>query len=472
MIGIQRIEVVDKSVKDDEIQIEKKILMNKIKIAWWFSLLVLSAVWIVTDPGIFTTREVIPLRNLLVQYSGILAVGWMSLAICLSARPKFSETWFGGLDKMYRLHKWLGISVVVVSFFHWCMSKAPKWATELGLLVHRKRGPRPQATNQFKEWLLSHRGLAETVGEWMFYGTLILIGIALFKKISYRSFYKTHRLFALIYLGLVFHTIILTKISYWISPVGLVIMPLLAGGVVSAFLSLFKKIGILRLGYGKIESIEYFPGVKALEVVIKDIRGWGGHKPGQFAFVTSQIEEGHHPFTIASSWKASDAKITFIIKELGDYTGSLKDSLQVGQTMWIEGPYGCFTFDDNCPTQVWLSGGVGITPFIARMKYLSETKTSTTQTIYLFHSAAQADEGAFAKLTADAKSAGVHLHIFVDVQGDRLSGEKIRELVEDWRESSFWFCGPLGLGNALGADFAKTGEPIDHRFHQELFDMR
>lgn len=446
--------------------------MKKIKIAWWLSLLVLSAAWLAVEPGVFTTREVIPLRNMLVQYSGILAMGFMSLAMYLAARPKFPETWFGGLDKMYRLHKWLGISVVVFSVIHWFMSNAPKWAAALELFEPRKRGPRPEAANQFEQWLSSHRGLAETVGEWMFYATLILIGIALVKKISYRSFYKTHRLFALIYLGLVFHTVILTKFSYWISPVGLVMLPLLTGGVVAAFLSLFNKIGILRQGHGKIERLEYYPGVKALEVVIKDLQGWNGHQPGQFAYMTSDVTEGEHPFTIASSWNESDAKITFIVKELGDYTGSLKESLHIGQEMRIEGPYGCFTFDDNRSTQVWIGGGIGITPFIARMKFLAENKASIPQTIYLFHSTAQADESAFAKLTADAKAAGVHLHIFIDARGDRLNGEKIRELVENWRESSFWFCGPIGLGNALKTDFAATGEAIDNRFHQELFDMR
>ncbi|KHD87489.1 MAG: ferric reductase [Bdellovibrio sp. ArHS] len=446
--------------------------MKSIKIAWWLSLLVLSTAWLMVEPGVFTTNEFIPLRNLLVQYSGALAMGWMSLAMLLAARPKFAEAWFGGLDKMYRFHKWLGISVAVISVFHWFMSKAPKWAVALGLLERRQRGPRPEAANQIEQWFSGYRGLAESIGEWMFYGTLILILIALVKKISYRSFYKTHRLFALVYLGLVFHTVILTKFSYWTSPVGLILLPLLMGGVVAAVLSLFKKIGFSRQGHGIIEHIEYYPGVNTLEVGIKDLQGWRGHQPGQFAFVTSDAAEGAHPFTIASSWRESDAKITFIVKELGDYTASLKEALHVGQKMRIEGPYGCFTFDDDRSTQVWIGGGIGITPFVARMKFLAENKASFPQTIYLFHSTGQADESALAKLTADAKAAGVHLHIFVDVRGDRLTGEKIRELVKNWRESSFWFCGPVGLGNALKADFATAGEAIDSRFHQELFNMR
>jgi predicted ferric reductase len=451
---------------------ELGVQMKRIRIAWLQSLLVLSVAWLVVEPDLFATSELIPLRNLLVQYSGILAMGWMSMAMLLAARPKLPEAWFGGLDKMYRFHKWLGISAAGLSVTHWVVGKAPKWAVALGLIQRPHRGPRPEATNQLEKWLSGQRGLAESVGEWIFYGALVLIVIALIKKISYRFFYKTHRIFALIYLGFVYHTLVLTKFSYWSSIVGFLMLALLAGGVAAAFLSLFKKIGIHRQGYGKIERIEYYPGVKAIEVGVADIHGWSGHLPGQFAFVTSDRAEGAHPFTIASSWKESDAKITFIVKELGDYTGSLKESLHVGQEIRIEGPYGCFTFDDDRPTQVWIGGGVGITPFVARMKFLAENKTTVRQTIFLFHSTAQADDGALTKLTSDAKAAGVHLHIFVDTRGDRLSGGKIRETVENWREASFWFCGPVGLGNALKTDFAAPGVRIDRRFHQELFDMR
>jgi len=37
----------------------------------------------------------------------------------------------------------------------------------------------------------------------------------------------------------------------------------------------------------------------------------------------------------------------------------------------VEGPYGCFDFEDNHPRQIWVAGGIGITPFVARMKYLA-----------------------------------------------------------------------------------------------------
>ncbi|MGE9549609.1 hypothetical protein ACQP6D_11215, partial [Snodgrassella sp. CS2] len=81
-------------------------------------------------------------------------------------------------------------------------------------------------------------------------------------------------------------------------------------------------------------------------------------------------------------------------------------------------------------------------------------------------------EKAIAKLTADAKSAGVRLHVLVDSRDGLLTGERIRAAVPDWRDASIWFCGPTGFGEALRRDFAAQGLPVAKRFHHELFAMR
>ena len=60
-----------------------------------------------------------------VQLTGILAIGCMSLAMLLALRPRWLEGWLGGLDKMYRLHKWLGIGALVLSVLHWLVTKGP-----------------------------------------------------------------------------------------------------------------------------------------------------------------------------------------------------------------------------------------------------------------------------------------------------------------------------------------------------------
>lgn len=73
-------------------------------------------------------------RAVWMQYSGVLGIGVMSLAMLLAIRPVVLEPHLGGLDKMYRLHKWLGIAGLTLSVSHWLMAQVPKWLVGWGLL--------------------------------------------------------------------------------------------------------------------------------------------------------------------------------------------------------------------------------------------------------------------------------------------------------------------------------------------------
>ena len=75
------------------------------------------------------------------------------------------------------------------------------------------------------------------------------------------------------------------------------------------------------------------------------------------------------------------------------------------------------------------------------------------------------------RLRAASSEANVRLHIVVSAKDGRLNAEKVCEMVPEWKEAEFWFCGPAGFGQSLHDDLVKRGLPSDD-FHQELFDMR
>lgn len=447
--------------------------MRNIKLALWGTLVLLSLLWLAAEPDVFQSENVFALRAAMIQYSGVLAIGAMSIALVLALRPGWPETWLGGLDKMYRLHKWLGISALVFALAHWLWFEGAGWAIDLGLVARPERPERPPLENPVQEFLVGLRDPAEGLGEWAFYISVLLIVLALVPRFSYWWFFKTHRLLAVTYLVLAFHTAVLAEFAYWTQPVGVVLAVFLACGTVAAVIVLLRRVGISRQAMGNITTLTTYPGVRALEIGMEMEPGWRGHEPGQFAFVTSDKGEGAHPFTIASAWNATDRGITFITKALGDYTSRLPDTLAVGHEVRVEGPYGRFTFDDEGPRQIWIGGGIGVTPFIARMKYLAaQPDRGTRQAIDLFHSSTDLDEDAFARLEADAAAANVRLHILLDARDGLLTGERIRATVPEWREASIWFCGPAGFGAALRRDFAGQGFDVTKRFHQELFSMR
>lgn len=440
---------------------------------FWGFWAVVGLLWLVLNPDIFSAGSVFALRNPMMQFSGVLAIAAMSVAMILSLRPRWLEARVDGLDKMYRLHKWLGIGVLGLAVFHWLWSEAPKWAAGLGLLSRATRGPRPEITDPVQQFLRSFRGMAEGLGEWAFYGIVILLLIALIKLIPYQVFRYTHRLVPVAYLVLVFHSVILLDYGMWITPIGLALGLLMLGGSYAAIISLVGQIGAGRRVAGEIAEMRHYPGVRSLETIVRLGKGWGGHKAGQFAFVTSNPIEGAHPYTIASAWSPADPKVTFVSKELGDHTTGLVDRLKLGQKVTVEGPYGCFTFDDGLPHQIWVGAGIGITPFLARLKEMATVSPDSTRPeIDLFHTTREVDEAALARIAEDARAARVRLHLLIDARDGQLTGQRIRDEVRNWREASLWFCGPSRFGAALRADFAALGWPTEDRFHQELFELR
>lgn len=444
--------------------------MKPIKILFISLFVLLTVLWFMADTLIPEPFTYFSFRTVFVQYSGVIATGLMSIAMLLALRPKFIEPYLDGMDKMYRLHKWLGITATLFAISHWWMAKGTKWMVGWGWLEKpvRKAG-QGRELSDIESFFRSQRGFAESLGEWAFYAAIVLVILALIKYFPYHWFTKTHKLLAVAYLAFAYHSVILMKIEYWTQPVGWIMAMMLFGGTVAAILTLSGRIGSSRKSEGTISKLNYYPELRVLETTICMDENWKGHTAGQFAFVTTDKSEGAHPYTIASAWDNKNKELTFITKALGDHTSRLKDKLEAGMTVTVEGPYGCFDFKDEQPHQIWVGAGIGITPFIAKLK--QRALASETISVDLFHPTADFDKVAMDKLTADAKAAGVNIHLLVSGRDERLSAEYIREKIPQWKSSSIWFCGPQGFGQALKEDFVLEGLDVKH-FHQEIFQMR
>ncbi|KZL15378.1 Flavohemoprotein [Pseudovibrio axinellae] len=452
--------------------------MTTIRISLWSLLAGLTVLWFSQSAAYPESFSVFPIRTALTSYTGILAMGAMSVAMILATRSKWFEGWLNGMDKSYRLHKWLGITALSVSVSHWLIVTLPKWMVDWGVLEAPDRSRVPPGISEqsvqsalevIQETLLNQRGLAEFVGEYAFYIALVLMVLALVKNFPYKRFLQTHTVLGVCYLVLVFHSIVLFPFDLWLHPLGVVMAALLVGGTVSAVLILTRRHGQSNRTKGKITALTYQPSMKTLSVSVKVDKDWKGHDAGQFAFVSFDKEEGQHPYTIASHWNADNQSIRLLIKELGDYTSALPHKLKEGGEVEIEGPYGNFTFGDSKSRQIWVSAGVGITPFMARMKQLAVTGSS--QIIDLFHVTSAITPEMEEELRADAKAANIDLHLIIDSNGTGFSAEKLKHLVPEWKQGSLWFCGPHQMGRTLKTHLTEGGLRADS-FHQELFEMR
>lgn len=446
-------------------------ILKNIKFSFVLVFIVMSAFWLMTDwNALNQSNNFRSWRDLLIQYSGLLGIGVMSVGMILAVRPAWLESFLGGLDKMYRLHKWMGIAGLTLSITHWLIIKGPKWLMNWGLLQKQPKGAKTQVVDPdlLQQFFLNQRGLAKDIGEWAFYAAVVLIVLALVKWFPYRYFYKIHRLLALIYLALAWHAIVLLTYKDWYGPLGVILGVLIFSGVYGAMTVLFRKVAAHRQHIGEVTSLRTFSALSTIELSIQFKDRWPGHRSGQFAFLTLDNREGAHPFTIASAW-TQDGKIAFIIKELGDYTRSLSRTVKVGDIARIEGPYGRFTFRSQYERQIWIGAGIGITPFISRLQHLE--KHPDDKRIDLFYSISAFDVQTVKMLEATALAAKVTLHVFWTERDGRLSVDRIIERVPQWQKADVWFCGPSLFGRALREDFAAKGLSA-RRFHQELFEMR
>ncbi len=444
--------------------------MKNIKISWWGILLVLTLLWMLADSFFPEPFTYFSFRNAFVQYTGVIAIATIAVSLYLAIRPKWLDQKLDGLDKVYRLHKWMGITALVSSLLHWWWAKGTKYLVMAGFLQKPQAHEENVELSGIQNFFLEQRAFAEELGEIMFYIFLVLIVLALVKKFPYKYFVKTHKILAYVFIVLVFHSVVLLKYEYWSQPVGIATALFILVGLISSFFVIFGKIGAGRKATGHICTLDYFPELSSNDIDIQMDEGWPGHQPGQFAFLKSIRKEKAHPYTIASAWNPQERKIKFVKKALGDYTSTLHDVLKIGEKVTIEGPYGNFTFEDN-KDQIWIGGGIGITPFIAKMKQYISEGNALNKNITLFHSTKEYSEKAMNLLKGTASQAGITLHIFHDATDGFLTGEKLRNLVPYWKRASVWFCGPSGFARVIKKDLKANGFKNKY-FHQELFQMR
>ncbi|MGB6240917.1 MAG: ferric reductase-like transmembrane domain-containing protein [Castellaniella sp.] len=434
------------------------IFLGILTLAWAWDALVLhpmagDTAWVVRKQGIYL--------------SGILAMGLMSLIMVLATRPAWLEPALGGMDRIYRLHKWAGILAINLAIVHWLLE-------EIGGDILRSLVGAPVVRPPkiaVLDMLASSRGFAEDVGEWVIYALIVSLLITLWKAFPYKSWRMLHRVMPLLYLALVFHTVVLTPAAWWLQPLGMIMGALMLGGSLSAIVALRQRIGLRRRHAGRIESVRQLDG-GITEVVCAMDAGWPGHQAGQFAFVTFDEREGAHPYTIASA--ADTGHLHFQIKALGDYTRTLAQRLQAGQAVQIEGPYGRFDHRQGEARQAWVAGGIGITPFLAWLESL-QTRPEASPHAQLHYCVRDAARDPFIDRLRElcAPLPNITLHVHDASAGQRLDADTLQRASQGQAGEAMdiWFCGPAGLARQLESGLQSLGLK-NVTVHREAFEMR
>ena len=415
-------------------------------------------------------------REQFVFLTGVSSLSLMVLSMVISVRIPWVSRRMKGLDKAYVVHKWTGIFATILIVFHWLGEKVPHLLVDWGLV------PDPGELTDGSGFSDLEIGLFQSgvaLVEWVFYIVIVLVIIALSKKIPYHIFRKSHKIFPVVFLIAAYHGATAQLKERWLeTPGGYLLLVLVAIGVVAAFIALFQRIGASRKTTAIISQLNHH------EYSILDIHLKTGEKPfvhqaGQYAFLRFGHDNEPHPFTIASSGNDPHT-LRFAIKSLGNFTSELASQLQIGQTVDIEGPYGAFQFESPAETpsgrgaaqrQIWIAGGIGITPFMGRLEHLAN-RGGTQQPIDFWYST----RGDKASLFPDSleylcQQSGVTLYHLNSTRKEYLTAEMLHQAVGSFQNVSIWFCGPPAFAQCLlkglsAYDFDKRA------FHYDDFNMR
>ena len=375
----------------------------------------------------------------------------MAMSQVLATRLKPVESLFGGLDRVYAVHKKLGIAILVLILCHYYVTPDFK-----GLAL----------TSELNK-------LAAQLGKVAFY---TLMGLILFSlivripktriEIPYQVWRFTHRFIGLGFVVVVVHMNFIKR-------------PFNSTALLAGYLNLCAAIGIASYLY-----IELFARVRRRRYVVTEVVPADGAtlirakpdgkplriKPGQFVFLKvhkTGLREAH-PFTVAGIEQGGS--VAFAIKPLGDFTRNLRERLKPGDRLGLEGGYGHFNYAKGSDRQIWLAGGIGITPFLAM---LESVPVSETRQVHLIYCVKNANEAVGVEtLESAAERVEKFSYTLHDSSKRRLDADLLTELVGfDVSGADLWFCGPAPLRKAIESGLKKAGK-APARVEFERFQFR
>ncbi|MCP5061268.1 MAG: hypothetical protein GY936_02240 [Ignavibacteriae bacterium] len=360
----------------------------------------------------------------------------------MATRATWVEKIFGGLDKMFLIHRRSGVIAIVLLLFH---------------------------------FVVVPRDASFTIGKPMgFYSlVLILIGVIvaavpLFKrKFKYHKWISFHKLMGIFYVLGIAHSVNVPTLTSELPIVRAYVYLMALIGIVAwfykAFLyNLFNK----KLSYN-VTAVKRFSN-DMLEIILKPLDKKLAFEAGQFAFVSFKgiNKNESHPFTI--SGHPSDDNLRLTVKALGDYTADLQTSLEEGTSAKVEGPFGLFNFKTaKHKKQLWLAGGIGITPFLSFIKEVDDNYDTTL--VWSIKTIEQANYKEEIENITDKKSNLKFVLSDTENQG-HFSIDNMYKSV-DLKNTSVFICGPEVMRESYIKQLLQKGVSIND-IHYEEFSFR
>ncbi|MGM0701562.1 MAG: ferredoxin reductase family protein [Pseudomonadota bacterium] len=383
--------------------------------------------------------------------TGVSALALMATSAILASRWAWVERLLGGLDQVYLAHKWMGVWALGLASYH-LVFKAGLNSWEVAPILEVG-----------KYWTRLVRQLS-------FVALMFIILLALNRKIPYHLWRVWHKLSGPLFVVVILHWLTFQSPIALSDPAGVWLGVLSMLGVTAAAYKLLLYPRLAR--QGEYEVVDVSPSAGAVRLRLAPVGGGVTFQPGQFGFLRLK-EEGlrePHPFTIASASQENGA-VEFFIRGLGDFTSRLVSESRVGMRANIYAPHGRFSRPERAGHEVWVAGGVGISPFIA---WLQDPEAEELERVTLFYCYTPGREfPSIEHLTALTDECGMELVPVPDGPDSAALRERLAEITHEVPTDSveICFCGPQGLKDALRQQMSELGIPR-HNLAYEHFDFR
>jgi ferredoxin-NADP reductase len=195
--------------------------------------------------------------------------------------------------------------------------------------------------------------------------------------------------------------------------------------------------------------------------------------PGQFLTFSAQMDGKtiRRSYTIASPpTRNSYVEITVKREDEGEFSRFLHDKISVGSMLQVRGPSGVFTFDGgNADSVVLIAGGVGITPMMCVIRYL--TDKSWPGEIFLVFATRSTDEFLFREELEYLQRRYPKLHVVAAV-GTRTEGtawmglegeitkDALAHAVPTIEKRRVHLCGPPPMMDAIRRILSELDVPV------------
>lgn len=381
---------------------------------------------------------------------GLSALSLLCLNIILSARLGIFDRLFLGMDRAYRFHRIIGGLILILLLLH-AMFITAKYSS-LSLL----------SGYEFLKPNLDFALMAGKIGL-----VIILTGVfvSMYIGIKYAWFIKIQRLLgAMIFIG-GYHALFVSNTDLQKNPLLLsyfIIIGGLAAGLY-VYRSLLHRSTRKRLMY-VVDSVTVVENIA--KIWLRPLSGALPFYAGQFGFYrfhSSAIDEESHPFSISSG--SDDPRLRLSVKAIGDYTAAIQ-FVKPGDTVSVEGPYGNFSFTKIQNTQqVWVAGGIGITPFLSMAQSIPKGYDITL--FYCTKTLFEAQVFLEELLQVTKKYPNFHVVTVSDDQGQRLSVDMLKKA----GALDYLLCAPIAMMKNIEKQLIETGVSRQH-IHYEEFRLK